>query len=138
MPIFSARVIRTITDEYAATIEVEADSLDEAIQHFEDLDPAELKEDGIDYHDADEAETHFRACEIDGVAVGDEWADVLKPLPMVPLDEALERARTQTMGVHAELVAQIGDNPAARELLDIFWNFVVRERELASRVSPHD
>jgi hypothetical protein len=72
MPIYTARVIRTIHSHYSATLTVEADSLDEACEHFEDLE--ELKA-GKDYHESDSDETNYDDCIVDGEKVGDNWKD---------------------------------------------------------------
>jgi hypothetical protein len=72
MPIYTARVIRTITDEHAATLTVEADSLGEAITLFQEEDVG-VFQDQKDYHSADEYTHHYRNCKIDGVHVGDDW-----------------------------------------------------------------
>jgi hypothetical protein len=76
MPKYTARVIRTIIDEHAATLSVKADTLEEAMDAFEATDLSEFQ-DQPNYHSADEYTHHFKNCQIDGVSVADDWTETV-------------------------------------------------------------
>lgn len=71
MKTFTARVIRTVLDEHAATLSVEADTLEEAMDAFEEMDLSEFQ-DQQDYHSADECTHHYKKWVIDGVPAQEE------------------------------------------------------------------
>jgi hypothetical protein len=80
MPIYTARVIRTLTEEHAATLSVEADTPKGAIVLLQQNDLGVFR-DQKDYHSSDDEEHYFRNCEIDGAAVGDDFGLCPSPPP---------------------------------------------------------
>ncbi len=76
MPTYTARVIRTVIDEHAATLTVEADTIDDALELFEEMELEDFQA-AKDYHAADEVKTHYRNCLIDGAPAtrDNDWAD---------------------------------------------------------------
>jgi hypothetical protein len=86
MPIYTARVIRMITDEHAATLTVEMDSLAEAKAYFREVDLEDIQC-ADDYHSVAYDETDYKHCLIDGVAVRDDWREIeTPPAPLTAVD----------------------------------------------------
>jgi hypothetical protein len=140
MPIYTARVTRTITDEHAATPSVEADTLAKAEAYFREVD-LENFQFAADYHSADDDETDYKHCLIDGVAVGDDW-QALGPIetPPAPLTDTEWEESTRLVKL---FIAGVADFRTRLEIIKIatgrlWWHFANDEAKAVMRTAMNE